>query len=116
MYPFAVLSVFGITFYIEIVFLKYRRYYNLIIDSVTSLRTTSDVTVLRINNDLNDKNGSDFTSFDVLEWSTIKNDYVERTISVDVKANVKFNKDDMLKIVSANGVLLAYEVKNNEKK
>lgn len=116
MYSFTIISVFGIIFYLEIFYLKYRRYYLLIIDCVTSQRTTSEATVLRINHDLNDKNGIDFTSIDVLEWSSIKNDYVERTLSVDSKFETNLNPNDMIKIITANGVLLAYEVKNNEKK
>ena len=112
MYSFAIIAVFSIIFFIEIVYLKCRRYYVFIIDSISSQRSTSEGTVIRVNEEIYDKKGVQLKSIDLLEWSKIKNDYVERTVNVDANHNTILKPNDMITIITSNGVLLAYEIKN----
>ena len=74
-------------------------------------KQSCDVTVLRTNEYLQDKNDVYFKSFDVLEWSELKNDYVERTLFYDCNFDLDFKENQMLNIIICGNTLLAYEVK-----
>ncbi len=109
-YVITVLLTFIAGLYYEIVYVPLKKYYFKVIESLMGKREIIDVTVLRVYNELLDKSAVKFKSFNVLEWSDIQNDYVEREIFFDANLELPFKENQMVKILTSGNVLLGYEV------
>ncbi|MBO5851514.1 MAG: hypothetical protein J6R29_04195 [Clostridia bacterium] len=103
-----VLVVFSFV-YLQIVYGKVAGYLNFLGLLTQNLKRTATVTVIRVNAQI--VSGQiDYYSVDVLEWSDIDEDYVERSVFIDAEfANLDFKKDEIITIITASNHLLAYK-------
>ena len=110
-YVITVILTFFAGLYYEIVYNPIKKYYLKIVESLIGKREIVEVTVLRISNELSDKYSVKFKSLDVLEWSNIQNDYVEREIYFDANLELPLEENQMVKLLTCGNILLGYEVK-----
>lgn len=97
--------------YFEIFFVPVKNHYAKVLDALFGKKERVTVTVLRMNEDVLDKVGVKFKSFDAVAWSDIQNDYVERTVIYDCDFEVNFVENQMVDIVTCGNILLGYEEK-----
>lgn len=105
-----ILTLFAGLYY-EIIYAPLKKYYFKIVESLIGKRELIEATVLRISNELSDKYSVKFKSLDVLEWSDIQNDYVEREIYFDANLELPLEVNQMVKLLTCGNILLGYEVK-----
>ena len=114
LYFINILGVFILFFYFELLYLRVHKYYNKILDCVYGQKTASTVSVLSVNFELFENSGVEFYSFDALEWSDSKNDYIERTIICDAEFNLSFIEGQMIDVVTCGSMLIGYEVRDEK--
>ena len=97
--------------YLTIPYGRIKKYCEVLCDFLDNEKAESDVTILGVDYNLTVKYGVDFYRLNVLEWSTINNDYVERNVLVDNEIKtLNFKKNDIVKIVTTSNMLIGYEV------
>ena len=71
------------------------------------------VTILKVAyDDYSTKYGVDYYHLNVLEWSSIHDDYLERSVLVDREIKtLKVNEGDIIEIETTGNRLIAYEIK-----
>ena len=109
-YVSSAVFIFTAGIYYFLVFSPKNKTYLTVLNVLTGKKESGDVTGLRLHEEINDIKGVYFKSFDVLEWSDIRNDYVEITINYDASYNLSVKENQMLKIIVCGNILLAYEV------
>ena len=106
----ALFTVFSVVF-LTIPYGRLKKYCEILGDFLDNEKVVSEVTVLGIDKTVTVKYGVDFYRLNVLEWSTIENDYVERSILVDNEIKtLDFKVNDIVKIVTTSNMLIGYEV------
>ncbi len=109
-------TIFIISYSFVFFSLTYRRvrdYFSFLIFLVCGKRTVEKVTVLGVYGDVVDKSGVDSTRIEVLEWSDLANDYVERVIYVDTELEVTdIAEGDIITVATNGSYLLAYSKEN----
>lgn len=110
----AALFVVFSTIFLEIPFGRVNRYYKLIKDLFSNELLKSNVTFISFDDRKINKYGVDFYYINVLEWSDIENDYVERSIMVDKERKVKeFRKGEIFEVYTAGNILFKYSYPEN---
>ena len=95
--------------YLQICYRKVADYTNFVIDLSSRRSVTITATIIRVNAQVV-SGVIDYYSVDVLEWSNVENDYVERSVFVDAEINnLEFNKDEIVTFVTASNYLIAYK-------
>lgn len=95
--------------YLQIVYGKVAAYLNFLGTLLQKISVTSTATVIRVNGQVNSLE-IDYYSIDVLEWSSVKQDYVERTIFIDAEfKNLGLEKNDIITVTTASNYMLAYK-------
>ena len=97
----------------DILYGKLNRYYEYLTCNVCGLRETKKVTVLNVFYQKQTKEKLDFYTIQVLDWSSVQNDFVERTIYIDCEIKVDdIFEGDIVTIVTNSNYLLAYKKEN----
>ena len=97
--------------YLTIPYGRLKKYCDILCDFLDNEKVTSDVTVINFDYTVTVKYGVDFYRLNLLEWSEIEDDYVERSVLVDNEIkNLDFNSGDILKITTTSNMLIAYEI------
>ncbi len=87
-----------------------KKYYEFLVFSVCGKRSLNKVTVLNVLYEPVDKNGFDCYRLEVLEWSSVTNDYVEHTIYIDCQVSVTdLAEGDIVSVYTNSNCLLAYK-------
>ena len=110
-YVITIIFTFLAGMYYEILYLPVRNHYIKVIEVLLGKKEKLTVTVLRMNDEVLDKLSVKFKSFDVVAWSEIQNDYVERTILYDCDYEINFNANQMVEVITCGNILLGYEEK-----
>ena len=100
-------------FYLAIKFSRVRRYAIMLGRALDRKPTVSFATFMRFNGEVNVKDGVDFTSMTLVEWSEKEQEYMERYVLLDVEKPLPdFHVDDALTIKTYSNVLVGYEITN----
>ena len=92
---------------------RIKKYYNFLYYAIFSKHEIAKVTVISVYKDVREILGVDFYTINVLCWSNLENDYVERNVYVDCEFGVdNFNKNDVLTIKLNSNYLLGYQKEN----
>lgn len=92
---------------------RIRKYYNFVYYAIFSKKDVEKVTVIANYNQVREVLGVEFYTLNVLCWSAIENDYVERNLYVDCELNVEsFSKNDVLTVSLNSNYLVAYKKEN----
>jgi hypothetical protein len=106
-------SVYAIVMFF-IFSIKYKRvssYVKMLIDMQMGIKSESVNTYVRTDSSIVKKDGVDFISIIVLEWSEKKQEYFERRILLDVEKHVPdFKPGDVIKHLTHANILMAYEL------
>ena len=79
------------------------------------MRTEGKNAFVRIDSSVTVKDGVDFISIIVLDWSEKKQEYFERNILFDVEKPIpEFKKGDIIKHVTHANILISYELAQTE--
>jgi hypothetical protein len=106
-------SVYAIVMFF-IFSIKYKRvssYVKMLIDMQMGIKSESVNTYVRTDSSIVKKDGVDFISIIVLEWSEKKQEYFERRILLDLEKPVPdFKTGDVIKHVTHANILIEYEL------
>jgi hypothetical protein len=106
-------SVYAIVMFF-IFSIKYKRvssYVKMLIDMQMGIKSESVNTYVRTDSSIVKKDGVDFISIIVLEWSEKKQEYFERRILLDVEKPVPdFKHGDVIRHVTHANILIEYEL------
>ncbi len=92
---------------------RIKKYYNYLYNALFCKPEFAKVTVLSVYKDVREVVGVEFYTLNVLCWSNLKNDYVERNVYVDCEFGVdNFNKNDVLSVKLNANYLLGYQKEN----
>ena len=109
-------SVYAIVMFF-ILSIKYKRvasYVKMLVDMQIGIKTEGVNTYVRMDSSIVKKDGVDFISLIVLEWSEKKQEYFERRILLDVEKPIPdFKQGDVIKHVTHANILIAYELASN---
>ncbi|MBQ3572097.1 MAG: hypothetical protein IJA15_04640 [Clostridia bacterium] len=98
--------------------IKYKRvasYVKMLHDMDVGMRTEGKNAFVRIDSSVTVKDGVDFISIIVLDWSEKKQEYFERNILFDVEKPIpEFKKGDIIKHVTHANILISYELAQTE--
>lgn len=119
--PLILVNVISCAIYSVVLYLifsiKYKRvncYVNMLKDMQVGLKSEGVNTFVRTDSSLISKNGVDFVSLVVLEWSEKKQEYFERNILFDVEKQLpQLKKGDVIKHVTHANILISYELASN---
>lgn len=92
---------------------RIKKYYNFVYYALFSKLDVERVTVIANYNQIREVLGVDFYTLNVLCWSSIENDYVERNLYVDCELDIEnFSKNDVLTVKLNSNYLVAYKKEN----
>lgn len=95
--------------YLQICYKKVAEYYNFIVSLISRKSTSINATIIRANAQVV-SGVIDYYSVDVLEWSIVDNDYVERSVFIDAEMqNLDLNKGEIVTLVTVSNYLIAYK-------
>ena len=98
--------------------IKYKRvasYVKMLHDMDVGMRTEGKNAFVRIDSSVTVKDGVDFISIIVLDWSEKKQEYFERNILFDVEKPLpEFKKGDIIRHVTHANILISYELAQTE--
>lgn len=110
-------SVYAIVMFF-IFSIKYKRvasYVKMLYDMDYGIRSEGKNAFVRIDSSVTVKDGVDFISIIVLDWSEKKQEYFERNILFDVEKPIpEFKKGDIIKHVTHANILISYELAQTE--
>lgn len=99
--------------YLSIRFSRVRRYKIMLERALNRKPTEGEATFMRFNGEVNVKDGVDFRSMTLVEWSEKEQEYMERYVLLDVeKPRPDFRTGDLLKIKTYSNVLTGYDILN----
>lgn len=108
----ALYAVFAYLF-MSIRFNRVKRYAKFVGLALKRTPTPGVATFMRFNSDISVKDGVDFRSMTLVEWSEKEKDYMERYILLDVeKPQPAFRAGDELSFMTYSNALTAYEITN----
>ena len=117
MYVIIVVFVLFSGLYLEIIFSRINKYKSKLQEILSCKKSEILATVLQINYQITSKNNVDFYTITILEWSSVRKDYVEHSILVDNEIkHLPFKENDIITLITANNVLIGYKDNKNEKK
>lgn len=116
--PLLVINIVISSLYAIVMFfifsIKYKRvssYVNMLIDIQMGMKSESTNTYVRTDSSIVKKDGVDFISLIVLDWSEKKQEYFERRILLDVEKPVPdFKHGDVIRHVTHANILIEYEL------
>lgn len=110
-------SIYALIFYL-LFSIKYKRlanYLKLLRDIKYGIKVSGKNTVSRIDSSIKTKDGVDFVSLVVLEWSKKKSEFFERHILLDIEKPIpQLKKGDVVKHITHGNVLVAYELNSSD--
>lgn len=120
--PLLIANIFITSVYAIVMFfifaIKYRRvasYVRMLYDMQTGIKNEGTNTFVRIDSSLTVKDGVDFISIIVLQWSEKKQEFFERNILFDVEKPLpEFKKGDVIKHITHANILMAYELASSK--
>ena len=99
--------------YLAIRFSRVRRYCVMLYRALNRKPTEGEATFMRFNGEVNVKDGVDFKSMTLVEWSDKEQEYMERYVLLDVeKPRPDFRVGDALIIKTYSNILVGYEITN----
>ena len=110
---FAVLFSFFSFIYFSIPYARLSSYQKFIYECLHNDTVVTNVTILNVDyNDFSTKYGVDYYHLNVLEWSSVHDDYLERSILVDKEIKVlKVKEGEIIEVETSGNRLIAYEIK-----
>ena len=98
--------------------IKYKRvasYVKMLSDMQTGIRVEGVNTYVRTDSSITVKDGVEFVSLIVLDWSEKKQEFFERAILWNLEKNIPdFKKGDVIKHITHANIMFAYELASNE--
>ena len=99
--------------YMSVRFSRVRKYCKVLERALIRKPTAGSATFMRFNSDVTVKDGVDFKSMTLVEWSEKEKEYMERYILLDVeKPRPDFRAGDEIMFNTYANILVSYEVSN----
>lgn len=99
--------------FISIRYARVRRYCKFLSSVLVRVPTEGIASFMRFNSDVTVKEGVDFKSMTLVEWSDKQNDYLERYVYLDLEKPLPpFKAGDEVRLKTYANVLVAYDILN----